>query len=256
MAQSYKSAKLSPFVCRIPEGRYSWNGNTLEFPNKFFDGSAIHGLLFNKPFLVHDKEIREDLVRVTLVHDYHGEDPGYPFAYRCAIRYTLLQGNRLKVETVITNRDKQPIPIADGWHPYFTLGSPVNNYLLCFDAAEMLEFNDQLVPTGKYLPVTQFRQASPIGSTFFDNSFQLQFTPRAASCTLFNPENGLTLSLYAEPSYPYLQIYTPDHRNSIAIENLSGAPNCFNNQIGLIILEPAHAKTFTVTYQADLRENG
>src|ERR1044071_3785330 len=46
----YKSCKLSPFVCRIPNGKYEYGGEQLEFGKKFFDGSAIHGLLYNKPF--------------------------------------------------------------------------------------------------------------------------------------------------------------------------------------------------------------
>src|SRR5450631_2055274 len=40
----YKSAKLSPFVCRISEGRYDFEGISYEFMNKFNDGSAIHGI--------------------------------------------------------------------------------------------------------------------------------------------------------------------------------------------------------------------
>ena len=32
---SYKSAKLSPFPCRIQNGRYTLNGRDYEFANKF-----------------------------------------------------------------------------------------------------------------------------------------------------------------------------------------------------------------------------
>src|SRR5687767_15369163 len=39
---SYKSCKLSPFACRIPEGKYEVNGDTYELQKKFYDGSAIH----------------------------------------------------------------------------------------------------------------------------------------------------------------------------------------------------------------------
>ena len=57
---SYKSAKLSPFVCRISEGRYEFEEISYEFRNKFNDGSAIHGLLSDKPFTVLEKTIAED----------------------------------------------------------------------------------------------------------------------------------------------------------------------------------------------------
>src|SRR5688572_11980915 len=44
--RSYKSSKLSPFVCRIPGGKYEYAGEQFEFDKKFVDGSAIHGLLY------------------------------------------------------------------------------------------------------------------------------------------------------------------------------------------------------------------
>jgi aldose 1-epimerase len=43
-------------------------------------------------------------------------------------------------------------------------------------------------------------------------------------------------------------LYTPPHRRSIAIENLSSAPDAFNNGIGLISLDPDHTRTFSVRY--------
>jgi aldose 1-epimerase len=46
-----------------------------------------------------------------------------------------------------------------------------------------------------------------------------------------------------------LQIYTPEDRKSIAIENLSSAPDAFNNGMGLLVLEPGETKMFTTTYQ-------
>jgi len=38
--------------------------------------------------------------------------------------------------------------------------------------------------------------------------------------------------------YNFLQVYTPPHRKSIAIEPMTCAPNAFNNEQGLIILAP------------------
>ena len=58
-----------------------------------------------------------------------------------------------------------------------------------------------------------------------------------------------TLTIEPSPAYPYLQLYTPDHRGSIAIENLSGAPNCFNNKMGLHILQPQEVWKLETSYQ-------
>jgi aldose 1-epimerase len=62
------------------------------------------------------------------------------------------------------------------------------------------------------------------------------------------------LQLVIEPdnSYPVLQVYIPAHRKSIAIENLSGAPDNFNNGIHLVMLEPEQSKTFYTSYTVNI----
>ena len=62
------------------------------------------------------------------------------------------------------------------------------------------------------------------------------------------PEKKVQIEFHPEESYPYLQIYTPEHRKSIAIENLSGAPDAFNNGMGLKVLQPGELATFTTKY--------
>src|ERR1700749_2647547 len=52
MRRSHKSPKLSPFPCRIPAGRYEFEGTTYQFEHLFSDGTAIHGLLADKSFTI------------------------------------------------------------------------------------------------------------------------------------------------------------------------------------------------------------
>ncbi len=253
LATSYKSSKLSPFVCRIPDGKYLYDGVTFEFKNKFPDGSAIHGLLFNKPFGVLDEFADDERASITLKYNYNQEDEGYPFIYRCEIRYTLLPHNLLEIQTTVLNLDELEIPMADGWHPYFTLGGKINDWHLFFNAEAMLEFDDNLIPTGNLLPYNHFNTESSIGDLELDNCFLLNIAPGRAACILRNPKTGLQLQFFPNETYPYLQVYTPPHRDSIAIENLSAAPDAFNNKMGLLMLQPRHTHTFTVYYQLDCK---
>jgi len=249
LATSYKSSKLSPFACRIPGGKYLYDGEAFEFEQKFMDGTAIHGLLYNKPFKMVNSFADEQRASVAFRYHYKEEDDGYPFDYTCEIRYTLMPQNMLQLQTTIINLDDLPIPMSDGWHPYFQLGGKVNDWLLYFGANAMLEFDDKLVPTGKLLPYDTFNQPVPIGDTLLDNCFVLNGDESYAACTLRNETAGLQLNFFPDTSYPFLQIFIPDHRKSIAIENLSAAPNAFNNKIGLLMLQPRHTHTFTVHYQ-------
>jgi aldose 1-epimerase len=66
---------------------------------------------------------------------------------------------------------------------------------------------------------------------------------------LRDPANKIQLEIIPARSYPYLQIYTPPHRKSIAIENLSSAPDAFNNGMGLVTLAPGESADFTTTYK-------
>ena len=159
---SFKSAKLSPFACRVNMGRYSWSDTIYEFPNKFIDGSAIHGLLSDQSFTVVNQFCTEEKASVHLQYEYNRTDPGYPFNYTCEIIYSLFSNNTLQLETRITNKDTTPIPIADGWHPYFTLGGKINAYELQFTSDTMLEFNKALIPTGLLIPNASFKTAATL----------------------------------------------------------------------------------------------
>jgi aldose 1-epimerase len=71
-------------------------------------------------------------------------------------------------------------------------------------------------------------------------------------CILRNPDKKLEIEIMPENSYPYLQIYTPPHRNSIAIENISSVPDAFNNGIDLKILSAHDSAIFKTSYKITL----
>ncbi|HVU57489.1 MAG TPA: aldose 1-epimerase [Puia sp.] len=249
---SYKSCKLSPWPCRIPDGKYVFEGKEYLLSRLFKDGTAIHGLLYNKPFTVLEETTDETSASLVMEYRYNREDKGYPFDYACGVRYILHPDSMLEVVTTLTNLDDKVIPIADGWHPYFRLGGRVNDWQVQFHASAIIEFDERLVPTGKLLQYEAFDKPKKMGDTFLDNCFALKQEIVSASCELFNPANGLRVSFFPDASYPYLQLYTPDTRQSIAVENLSGVPDCFNNKMGLTLLEPGRSQIFTTRYKVSV----
>ena len=253
LTSSYKSAKLSPFVCRISEGKYKFEGSSFEFPDKFNDGSSIHGILSDKPFTILEKKVLEDQAFILLEYHYIKENHAYPFEYLIQVKYTLKKAGRLYLQTTVKNLSSGRIPMADGWHPYFSLEGKVNDWLLSFHSIKNLAFNEKLIPTGEIIETDTFYSPRLIGNEKFDHCFLLEPDPDLPAATLENPANGLRLSFFPDLSYPYLQIYTPDNRNTIAIENLSSAPDSFNNGIGLLLLEPGDSQSFTVLYQLEFR---
>lgn len=249
-ARGFRSTKLSPYVCRITRSQYDFEGVHYHIGKYELEGNAIHGLLYNNPFKVVNSMSGDQSAALVLQHDYDGSDKGYPFTYSIEVSYVLQANNDLGITTSVTNTGRQAMPVADGWHPYFSLGKTVNELYLEMQTNAILEFNDSLVPTGRLFDYSEHHEARLIGDKFFDNCFLLNKPLEGAACRIINAEAGIQVAIYPDDSYPYLQVYTPPHRNSIAIENLSAAPDAFNNRIGLIILEPGETHSFTTHYVA------
>ena len=244
----FKSAKLAPFACRVKNSKYKFGENDYLLSKFALHGNAIHGLIYNAVFEItgHFDDDEKASVKLTYVYDHTME--GYPFKFKTDVEYVLTEGNALTVKTTITNVDQQPIPVVDGWHPYFTLGDTVNEYQVEFQSKEMLEFDENLIPTGKLIPFKDYSSIKNFGTSELDNCFTLNFAECQPMCVIRHPQKKVQIEFHPERSYPYLQIYTPDHRKSIAIENLSAAPDAFNNGMGLKILQPGELATFTTKF--------
>lgn len=244
----FKSAKLSPFACRVKNGNYKFGNDIYQLSKYSSSGNAMHGLIYDADYSVKTCEADDKRAAVTLQYLYDNGFEGFPFRYQSNIEYKLEEGNRLTVTTTIENKDDKLMPIVDGWHPYFTLGDSIDEYQVEFQSKEMLEFDDDLIPTGRTVPYEEFGSLRMFGPTKFDNCFTLNFGECPPMCVLRNKERKLQLEFYPERSYPYLQIYTPDHRKSIAIENLSAAPDAFNNGMGLKVISEGESTSFAVTF--------
>ncbi len=248
ITKGFKSAKLSPFVCRVNHGKYHFGEGHYALSKFSLGENAIHGLVFDQVFSVIETVATEDEAKLTLQYVYDNSTEGYPFIYRIEVEYRLRPNNTLCLKTTITNIDEQLIPICDGWHPYFTLGDRVNDCQLEFQSKEMLEFTTGLIPTGKLIPYQEFGSITTLGDTFLDNCFTNNMAECQPLAVFRNPAKKIQVEIHPAQSYPYLQIYTPPHRQSIAIENLSAPPDALNNAIGLKVLEPKETVTFSTKY--------
>ena len=244
----FKGCKLSPFVCRIKDGTYHFGENEYVI-EKYYDGvNALHGELYDKSFEVISENASEENASVTMKYHYDKEDAGYPFTYDCVITWQLESDNVLRVKTECINKDEGLIPMQDGWHPYFDLNAKIDTLMLEFQSMEMVEF-DKLIPTGKMIEYDDFNSIKTLGDVNFDHCFTLNLETCQPMCVLRNPEKNIQVEFHPTASYPYLQLYTPVHRNSIAIENISGAPDAFNNGMGFQTLEPGQSAIFDMMYK-------
>ncbi|HEY5405825.1 MAG TPA: aldose 1-epimerase [Ginsengibacter sp.] len=248
-AKGFLGSKLSPFVCRLHHGKYHFGETEYKFEKYYLGKSAIHGIVYNKVFKVTGETANELHASLTMKYEYRGEEPGYPFYYDCIITWQLEKDNKLSVTTECINKDKGLIPMQDGWHPYFNLCDSADELQLEFQSKEVLEFNSELIPTQNLIPYVEYNALKIVGNTFFDNCYTLNMDACQPMCVLRNQAKKIEIEIHPEKSYPYLQVYIPPHRKSIAIENLSGAPDAFNNGMGVITLEPGESALFKTSYK-------
>lgn len=247
--KGFLGCKLSPFVCRLNRGTYHFGGKKYKTKKFYLGKSALHGLLYDKPFIIMDETGGELHASVTMKYEYRAEDPGYPFDYDCIVTWQLEHDNKLSVTTECINKDEGLIPMQDGWHPYFNLDNAVDELQLEFQSVEMVEFNSELIPTQNLIKYNRFNSLRTIENTFLDNCFTLDMDAPRPMCVLQNPAKKIGIEIHPEKSYPYLQIYIPPHRKSIAIENISGTPDAFNNGMGFTTLEPGASVLFKTSYK-------
>jgi len=251
-SKGFLGSKLSPFVCRMNKGIYHFGEKKYTIEKFYLGKNALHGKLYDKAFIIIGEAANENYASITMKYEYRAEDSGYPFNYDCIVTWQLENENKLSVTTECINKNEGLIPMQDGWHPYFSLGDSVDELQLEFQSKKMLEFNSELIPTQNLIPYTEFNSLKKLGNISLDNCFTLNLEACQPLCVLRNPSKQIQIEIYPEKSYPYLQIYIPPHRKSIAIENISGAPDAFNNGMGFITLEPGESTSFKTTYKLKL----
>ena len=247
--KGFRSCKLSPFACRIKNATYNFGKETYTIDKFTLNGSALHGLLYDANFTVVSKQGNTEMASVVLLHQYAGTNNGYPFYYDCTVTYQLKSNNALTIITEITNKDKGLIPIQDGWHPYFKLGENIDDLQLEFQSTDKILFDELMIPTSERIAFQEYGSLKKIGDRMFDDCFAVNFAECQPMAVLRDDVQQLQIEIYPDKSYPYLQIYTPADRKSIAIENLSAIPDAFNNGIGLITLASQTSTIFTTTYK-------
>ena len=79
--------------------------------------------------------------------------------------------------------------------------------------------------------------------TFLDDCF---LTTKPAT-TFKTDTYKIDISFDSHTEESFLQVYTPDTRNCIAIEPMTCAPDCFNNKNGLLTLKPSESFDWNIT---------
>lgn len=242
--QTYNNTLLFPFANRLEMGKYEFEGNEYRFPvndQQTNFHSALHGLLYNHVFEVTDSRKSDDgsFKKLDLRAQIGKSDfASYPFEVELLASYRIINNHAFRVEFLLRNLGNQNAPAGFGWHPYFTLDHPVDELYLRMPEADQIEVDKNLIPTGIKTSFNRFSgELRPLNSENFDTCFQLN-GDGPFETTLVSPVQNISLSIRQSSTLPYLQIFIPGDRKSIAIEPVSSNINAFRNKEGLIVLKP------------------
>ena len=226
---TYASSILFPFANRVKDGVYWFNDKTYHLDvNQNEENNALHGLVYNKTFVVSNQETSEEFASVTLLYEEKKGAQGFPYTYTIQLNYVLTP-TMLELNIEITNTDAKPFPFTLGWHPYFLSGDLSKSSLL-FDCNKKMVLDERNITKGiSYIEPIERLQIK-------DQSFDDCYILNSNEVTFLTPKYTLKLTSTEEDSF--LQIYTPPHKNTLAIEPTTGVSDSLNNGIGLKTLQP------------------
>lgn len=232
-----KSWLLFPFPNRIKDGQYQWQGKSYQFPIKDEQNHhALHGFLHECAFDVINTETTDNQATIALRYNYQGERDYYPFPFVFNVEYQLTTTGMFSVNIDIQNTGTSDLPMGLGWHPYFQLSDQVKDTSLTMLPLTMIGVDQRMIPTGKRYAYDAFVQTKAIGIEVLDNCFVNEEKQYGKLVTAISSRD-FELVLWQEvATFPYVQLFTPPHRNSIAIEPMTCNVDAFNNEEGLITL--------------------
>lgn len=236
---TYKSSVLFPFPNRIEDGTYKYKGKSYQFDiNEPPNNNAIHGLVYNKSFEMVECQLYEERAKVILRYVSDGNLPGFPFPFELDLVYRISFQGGLSLTFIVKNTGNGVFPYGMGWHPYFY--SPnLNSATFSFSSKSFYACNNRSIPFNTL--DSELPDEFKLDDKTFDDAFSLE-NPRCD----FNTDNYNLGLDFKYPEGTYLQIYTPPHRKSIAIEPMTCVANSFNNQIGFTELNPGDSDTWRI----------
>ncbi|HEX5544035.1 MAG TPA: hypothetical protein VFX10_00995 [Nitrospira sp.] len=257
---------LIPFPGRISDGRYTFEGRSLQLECNDKEGpNAIHGFVRSLPWHMQEAHANKATFEIRLDADTYAER-GYPFSLAVRVTYDLGVSG-LTCTFAVKNVGQRAAPVGVGFHPYFTVGtSLIDEAEVQIPGTAYLEFNERLVPTGAILNVAgtpwDYRRFREIGRQRFNHCYvQLERDAQGtATASLRHTAGDRAIDVTMDRTFSAVVVYTGDAiaeapRAALAIEPMTCASDAFNHpDWGLKRLIPG--ETFSGRYNVRHRSIG
>lgn len=235
-------AILFPFVNRIDKGSYAYEDVPYQlYCNEKKYNNALHGLVYQQTFEVIDTEVDSYGANIILKHQHYLSE-GFPFPFDIELHYEMTNTS-LSLKVLVTNTGNTAFPFSVGWHPYFW-SEDLEQSCLILPTTQKALVNTSMIPT----KMEAFELDNPCWLTD-DKVFDTAFEQQNNLTEFHTPHYSIALETKTPQEKYYTQIYTPSHRQSIAIEPMTAIADCFNNDIGKQELLPQ--KMYSIHWEID-----
>ncbi|MGB5204914.1 MAG: aldose epimerase family protein [Eudoraea sp.] len=220
-------ACVGRYAGRISNGGFQIEGNTYNLYTK--NGVHLHGGKqgFAQKYWKFESVDNSEHPRVKLRYKSPHMEEGYPGNLIASVTYRLVGNSLHIVHEAVTDRTTV-INMTN--HSYFCLDNTnsIDHYELQLECPEILETQDNLLPTGKLISVTDtdydFLTRKEIAGKRLDTPYVVSDNAQKVA-ELYSPVSGLRMTV--ESNQPAVIVYTPPEFAAICFEtqNYPDAPN-------------------------------
>lgn len=236
--QPFLGATIGRFANRIGGARFTLNGQTYTLAANNGE-NTLHGGRRGFDKLIWKAEAYEEREGVFVRFELESPDgdEGFPGKLKAAVSYGLTKSNELIASYEAKSGAPSPVNLTN--HAYFNLAGEgrgtILSHELCLHSSAYLEVNEQLIPTGRRIPVQDtafdFRLRKPINRDLkkeyggcggpdapegYDHCFIVDGEPgKLRPCAeVYEAGSGRTMKVFT--TQPGVQLYTSNMLNVAA----------------------------------------
>jgi aldose 1-epimerase len=155
----------------------------------------------------------------------------FPFAHTIEMTHRL-QGGALEIVASLHNLSADPMPVAVGFHPYFTLSdAPRDDWTIAIGAKAEWTLSPDKLPTGETVPIERRfpdPRAAKLGDHDLDHVFGDLVRDPSGRAAMSVAGKQQRLDIVYGPSYRASVVYAPRGRSFICFEPMAGITNALN----------------------------
>ena len=254
-AKTFGIPLLAPWANRLAHPAQSAAGKNWQVPpgapgvhpDEF--GQAIHGLLAGSDAWVVDDSNASDgqaYMSASLVFaDSLDVFDSFPFTHTLTVKVTVAD-TTVRIETSLHATGDDAVPVAFGWHPYFTFAdTPRDSWLIETPFVQKAKLSEFKIPTGEI--VDEPMSTGPLADRAYDDVYVQVPDGVRASIAGRSYEVGVRY----EQGYGTAVVFAPLTADVVCFEPMTAPTDPFGGTWPVIVVEPGDE--YSATFEIDVR---